>query len=370
MRALSAFSAVFLVFMLAFSFSPAAAAFESSREDDIAKKSGADKLPVGEIISPEEKTGKEKIDIADKIFSVLKKSITGFYKSGLRFFYSLVGVIALSALLLSFKRTSENAAVKAAYEYISVLALAGALFHGLQGLFVFAAQSFDRLCVFMASLLPVTASLYTLGGNFSSGVAGSSSLLMFLTVAEKFSASVLRPLLMAGFVVSVMGALPGSADMRSVTNFLKSVLTTLMAFVFTLFGVVMYFQTIIAAAADNYVFRTVKFASGVFIPVIGNIVGEAARNVSSAVGVVRSTVGAIGLVSISALVLPAVIYVIMHKIFVLMAAMLARLLGLEKESAMLYDVNGFLNILMSLLVGTSVIFIIAVALFIKIGVGD
>ena len=67
------------------------------------------------------------------------------------------------------------------------------------------------------------------------------------------------------------------------------------------------FQTIIAAAADNYIYRTVKFASGVFIPVI-EILSRRQSRVSGG-GVVKSTTEAVGLVTVMSLVLPPVIYV-------------------------------------------------------------
>lgn len=360
---------VFALFILLF-FPLSAYGFDNSTEEDIADKAGVNSLPESEYITKDERQGEAKIDIATKIFDVIKKSLTGFYKNGLKFFYSLLAVIIISAVLSSFRWTSDNTSLKTVFEFVSVLVLSGVMFSGLSSVFEFAARSLNNLCLYMVSLLPVIASLYTLGGNISSGVAGSSALIMFLTVALRFSGFLLKPLLQTGFVISLISALPGSVDMRSVNNFIKNALTTTLSFVFTLFGVVMYFQTIIAAAADNYIYRTVKFASGVFIPVIGNIIGEAAKTVSTAVGVVKSTTGAVGLVTVMSLVLPPVIYVIMYKLFILLAAIISRMLGLEKESVMLYDVNGFMSVLMSILVGTGVIFIIAIALFIRIGVGD
>lgn len=345
-------------------------AYDGADENEIAQLTGADKLPESEYITAGEKTGDTKPDIGKKIFAIAKSSLLKFYKNGVKFFYSLIAVIVVAAALASFKGLNENSSLKTAFEFVSVLLLSGVLFAGLKPIFSFAAQSLDAMCVYMSALLPVTAALYAVGGNISQGVAGSSSLLVFLAVTERFAGALLNPLLQTGFVISIISALPGSTNMRSVSNFLKNAITTLLAFLFTLFGVMMYFQTVIAAAADNYAFRTVKFASGVFIPIIGNIIGEAAKTVAAAVGVVKASVGAVGLVSVAALALPPVVYVIMYKVFVLLAAMIARMLGLEKEAGMLYDVNGFMSVLMSIVVGTGVLFIIAIAMFIRIGVGD
>ena len=355
-------TAIIVCFMV-FLFIPFfASASDESLEEEIVKEAGSEKLTENSENASE--------SLAETVFSLIRHSVSSFVDDGLKYYCCLLSLTVVLSVFSSFKWTSESRVMNNLYEYISILTLASFVFSSLSKVFVYASDSVNRLCLYMASLIPVTASLYTLGGNISTGVASSSSLILFLTLAERFSGVFLMPLLKAGFAASVIPSLPGSSDMRSVSGFLKNMLTTLLAFVFTTFGVVMYFQTVITASADNYAFRTVKFASGVFIPVIGNIVGEAARMVTASVSVVKASVGGAGIVAILSLTLPAVIYVFMYKLFTLLGAMTSRLLGLEKEAGLLYDVNGFLSVLVSLLVGTSVIFIIAAAMFIRIGVGD
>lgn len=356
---ITAFIAIFLLLPL---FLFPACSSDESLEERIEAETGADKL----ISSARD--GAE--SLPGTVFSLLKNSIQTFISDGLGYYCLITSLTVLLSVFSAFRWTSESKVLSNLYEYVSVLTIAACLFSSLSKVFAYASDSVARLCLYMSSLIPVTASLYTLGGSVSSGVASSSSLILFLTVTERFSGAFLLPLLKMGFVSSVIPALPGAADMRSVSGFIKNALTTLLAFVFTLFGVVMYFQTVITASADNYAFRTVKFASGVFIPVIGSVVGEAARTVTAAASVVRASVGGVGLVSILSLTLPAVVYVFTYKTFTLFAAMTARLLGLEKESNMLYDVNGLLSVLAAILIGTSVIFVIAAAMFIRIGVGD
>ena len=352
----TAFIAIFLLFLL---LPLRVSADEASLEERIEAETGADELLDGGTSVP----------LGEKVFGVIRNAFSSFVGDGLHYYCLLMSLILLLSVAASFKWTSGKV-ISDVYEYISVLVLAGCIFTSLSKVFAYSASSINRLCLYMSSFIPVTASLYTLGGSVSAGVASSSALILFLSFSERFSGSFLLPLLRMGFAASVIPALPGSVNMRSVSGFLKNALTTLLAFVFTTFGVVMYFQTVITASADNYAFRTVKFASGVFIPVIGSIVGDAARTVTAAASVVKASVGGVGLVAILSLTLPPIIYVFMFKIFTLLAAMASRLLGLEKESNLLYDVNGFLSVLVSLLIGTAVIFIIAVAMFIRIGVGE
>lgn len=340
--------------LLVFAFP--AAAYESSCEEELARDTGADK-----IVSESSDTG--------GVFDIVVSSVKGAYQNVLRFFCTLLCAVLLSALLAAFASVNGGAP-GTAYSLVSVIAISGTAFSGLSGLFEYVALSITRLCEYMTALIPVTASLCVAGGNSFTGIAASSSLMLFLTLAQRFSAFYLFPLFKTGFAVSVAGSLPGSADLRPAAGFLKSALTFLLTLTFTLFGAVMYFQTVIGAAADNCAFRTVKFAAGAFIPVIGTMIGDAARTVTTAVGTVKAAVGGAGLVAVAAITLPAVIMTAAYKLCVLAAAAFAKMLGLEKGAGMLYDINGLLGLLLALLAGTAVIFTIAVALFIRIGVGE
>jgi len=137
---------------------------------------------------------------------------------------------------------------------------------------------------------------------------------------------------------------------------------------FSIFGFTMYLQTVIASSADNYAYRSVRFASGVFIPVIGNMLGDASRTVLGSIGVIKSVVGAIGVTAVLSVVIPPLVLVLLYKFALLGCAILSRVLGCERESRFLYELNGIMNVLMALVIGVAVVLITAIAVFIRTGV--
>ena len=166
----------------------------------------------------------------------------------------------------------------------------------------------------------------------------------------------------------MVGAIPGSVNLSSVNALVKNTATTVMAFVFTLLGFTLYLQTTVASASDNFVTRSVKFASGVFVPVIGNMLGDASRTVIASVSVIKGSVGTIGMVMILSAVLPPLLIVMLYKLMLLVCSICAKALSCERESALLYDIGSVLGVLMALIAGAGVICIIAMAVFIKTGV--
>ncbi len=344
---------VFVVIMALMSFSQAASAY--GYEQSIAEQTGAAAL--------EEEYGSD-TDFS-RVFSVIRESLEKNWKSVLKSIYIMLAIVLLASVFTAYGGTGTQSS---ALTYASILALSGCAFSVLSSVFAYAAESIASECRYMTAFLPVAAALYTVGGNIARGVAGSSALLMFLSVTSNFSSSFLFPLMQGGFVLSLASALPFGTSLRSVTNLVKNALTTLLAFVFSIFGMVMYLQTVITAASDSFAFRTVKFASGTFIPVIGNMLGDAARTVASSAAVVRASVGGAGIIALLGVILPSVIYTLLYKLGILLCAMAARALGCENESRLLYDINSILSVLLALQLGIGIMLIIAVALFIRIGV--
>ena len=355
-----------VVFVLLNLFSITACAYPNESAESIAEIAGADKLK-SEYLSDEELSGNKNINVFEKAFQIIISTLTDNGITVIKSFGAILGVVILSSVMSAMK-FGNSETLDVACGYISVLALSGVTYSVLYNLFVFVIASMETLTVAMSSLMPIMASLHIFGGTGATGAAGSAGLTLFFSVLSVICTKVLLPLLQISFALCLVGAIPSSVNLSSVTNLVKNTATTVMAFIFTLLGFTLYLQTAVSSASDTYVTRSIKFATGVFVPVIGNMLGDAARTVMASVSIVKGTVGAVGSVIVFSAVLPPIIAVALHKLLLLGCGIIAKSLGCESESRLLYDLMGILNVLLALVSGAGVICIIALAVFIKSGV--
>ncbi len=341
-------------------------AYSDDTAQSIAEEAGADELE-NEFLSADELNGDKNINIFEKAFSII---ISSFQKNGntvIKSFGAVLAVIVLSAAMHSLK-FGESQTLETATAYISILVLTGVTYGVLYNLFVVVIASMESLTLAMSTLMPIMAALHAAGGTAGTGAATGAGLTMFLSVISIICGKVLLPLVRIAFALCIVGAIPGSINLSAVTNLVKNTATTLMAFVFGLLGFALYLQSTVAAASDNYITRSIRFASGVFVPVIGSMLGDASRTVIASASVVKGTVGASGIVMILSVVLPPLIIVILHKLLLLSCAIIAKTLSVERESAFLYDMCGIINVLLALVAGAGAVCIIAMAAFVKSGV--
>ena len=312
-------------------------------------------------LTEEEQNGDAPIVLWDKIGDLLRGGAGDALQSAGVSFASLLGILVLCSLLHALRRLSETTALSEACAFVTAIALSGVSYSLLSDLFESTGQALTAFTEYLSSLLPVSASLLLAGGNASAAAASSAGFSLFLSVVS------LLPFLQISFALSCASALPGTVTLSPISSLLRNTSGLLLAFLFSLLGFLLTMQTSIASAADSAVFRTVRFASGIFIPVIGASLGDAARTIAGSVSVIKGTVGAAGVVVTLAILLPPLLRLFAHRLLLSLCGALAKMLGCEKEGQLLSELGSTLSVLLGLLAGAEAVALLYLSVFVKTG---
>lgn len=298
-------------------------------------------------------------------FSLIFGAFSETGKSVLGHCAGILAMCVTAALINTFRHSFP--VLGEAGEYISILLLSGTVFAAVNSVTTFVEQATLRFSEYLLTLLPVMTTMFVYGGSTGAAVANATSINLFCTVISVICHSVLTPIINVCLILSLTSALPGCSSVQPISNGVKNLAASLTAFIFSVLGFAVSLQTVISAAGDSYATRTIRFASGVFIPVIGNMVGEASRTVISAVAKAKSVIGLGGIAAIMTIVIPPVAVVVLYKIGILFCAAAARIMGCEKEAAFLYDINGIFGVLFAIMLGSSLVGLLAVTVFVCVG---
>lgn len=280
-------------------------------------------------------------------------------------FSLLAGIIILSSVARKICDTTSNAAIATACEYVAVLCTACVMMKVVMNLWDAAGVSINNLNIFMTALLPIMASLYTLGGNVMTATVNNAFMATVFTLIENICAYGMYPVLQLCFGTSLLSCMGKGVDLRGIGAFIKGTFTTILGFMMTIFALIMAYQNQLALASDNAAARTVKFAISNLVPVVGSVMGEAMRAVIGSIGTIKSTVGTISVIVVLFIVLPTVISLLMYKLVLRMASLTAQILGCTSEQLMIDEMNGLIGYVLSLVTVCSVLFIFNITLMIK-----
>ena len=171
-------------------------------------------------------------------------------------------IVLISILLVSF-----NTAVQAGVEII------------------------NAMVNFMHMSLPVLVALLVASGNVTTGAGMQPTLMLMVQVFAAIIKNILIPIVILSTIVSVIDNISEKIQISRLAGFLKNLIGWSLGLILTLFIAIVTLQGAIGAVVDGVTSKTAKFAIGVFIPVAGKYLADAADAVIGCTLLIKNAVG-------------------------------------------------------------------------------
>lgn len=268
---------------------------------------------------------------------------------------SICGILLLSA---SFRALKDGMHISGdtgrALSFCATLVLCLVIVSLQRTRFFEISDFFGYMKTLSAAMLPVMGTLYAMGGNLSAAVANHGMMSAFLALLENVIAVTVMPVAGICLCLGLLDALTGKGHLRSLGALIKRTYTWTFSLLMLLLCGVLGIQSTLAKGSDGLAMRTVRFAAGSFLPVVGGSVSEALRTVAGSVAYLRSVVGAAAVLLLLLSFLPIFLSVLLNRIVFLLGGAMAKLMGCEGEEKLLSELSSvygyFLAVIASLFV--------------------
>ena len=366
MKLFRVFVAVALVFLL---MSPMnAAADEMYKSEDfgvgdivnVLPDDVRERLPRGDVFDGEHFS--EKFS-ADYFFSLIQSAFGAAFSPALKTLCALLGLLIVSSVLSSLRKTLHDDSLSGVFEMVSVLCIMLTLYRVVSSLCNAVSIYLSQLKNIVGAMVPVTIAIGSAGGNISASAVSGSAMMLGLAFVEFIASSGLYPILQICFGFSVASGIGRGFELGALTKLIRGTFVWVLGFVSAVISAVMTFQTSIAARADSLSMRAIKFAASKTVPVVGGIASDAVATVAQSLSLVKGTVGWVGVIIIIVMTLPVIANVILTRLGVLISQTAAEILGLEREGKVLGEMVGLLGFLVAVCVIAALMFIYALAIF-------
>lgn len=258
---------------------------------------------------------------------------------------SVFGVLLLSAVCRAVQTAFRQANVAHAFAFCTSLVILSFLLNRGYETIQNVTDYFSALNTVTAASLPLMGALYAVGGNVSTAVAASSGLTVFMTLLEEGVGKTIVPFCGICLAFATIGSLNPSLRTDTLLGTIKKHYTTCLTFFMMLLLTMLSAQTTLASKSDTLAMRSVKFAAGNLIPVVGGSLSELLRTVGAGVGYLRGTVGICALLLLLLLLLPTLIELFLVRFCWQLSASVADLLGCDHEKKLLEEfasIHGYL----------------------------
>lgn len=281
---------------------------------------------------------------------------------------TLCGILVVAALCSAIKRSVASDALSGALGFCVNAIMFAVILDVLCRQIEMVRNFFDRINSLVYSMIPVLGAVYVSGGSVATATATGGSMYLFLAVSETFCAKTIVPITAICAAIALCRALSPTIDLQSLGNAIKKCYTFALGLIMSLLLLLLASQTALSSAADGIGARAAKMLTASMIPVVGGSVSETLRAAAAGVGYIKTVVGVSGVVLIVILLLPTLVSLLLGRLAFLIASAVGGVLGCDDEVKLLGDIGGIYGCTIAAVSMCSVMFILAMNIFIKTSV--
>lgn len=308
-----------------------------------------------EKISIKEPESISKINIKN-VITYIWNSFTKSLKQPLKM---LGKILAVSIICIFIKNISPNEnSCSDVFSTLCILTVILIISDTISESFESLKNSIDQINNFLTAYIPIYASVAGASGCVLSSGSYSTIMMFICEVMALISSNILIPFLSAVLAFTLVAAINPSLKYGEIAETLKKSIIWLLSISMLLFVGLMTIQGLTGSAADGLAVKAVKFAASSFIPVVGSSVSEAYSTVKGSLGVIRTSVGSIGVIIVFLIVIKPIISIISIKFIIWISKIVNDLFGQKEISDFLKSTNSIISIGLSVIVVYAIVFII------------
>lgn len=216
----------------------------------------------------------------------------------------------------------------------------------------------NAMSSFITKLSPLLMVMLVVSGKSASAAAFHPVLSSAVYIAGVAVEKLMLPICVFSAVLAVSGNIGGDNKISGMCRAVNSVNKWIMSAVITVFTGISTIYGFNAPSLDALSAKTIKFAAGTLVPVVGGFLSDTLETVVSGSRVMKNAVGTAGLISVCVICLIPVIKIGVIHLLLKIAAAISEPLSDRRISSMLWDMSSAVAGIFALVVMTAVLYII------------
>lgn len=218
----------------------------------------------------------------------------------------IIVIILIITIICKISASLENSSISSAVNTIGGLAVVTAVLKPIIGLISSAAGLTQFASGFLLICIPVYTVLLIASGNTAAGASFSYMSMVTGNLIPVISSGFLIPVLNIFLALSVTSAI-STIDLSKLAESIYKFVKWLLVFIVTIFTAIISTGTFLNSNIDAVSAKAAKTLSSSLIPVVGGVIGDSLSVVIGSVSIVKSGVGAFGIIASIVVFLPTVI---------------------------------------------------------------
>ena len=299
-------------------------------------------------------------------FEMLLGIFTGGLSQPLAAGASLLGIMLVCALMNGMKLSFGERQTGSVLGMVGTLCACAVIAPPVISCIQQASTLIEGAGGFLLAGAPVLAGLMLACGQPVSASGWTVFLLAAGNGISLLSSVVLLPVMHIFLAFSLVSAVSPDIRLDSLCGVFAKTVRWVLVLAVTIFTSLLSAQSLISASADGASVKAAKLFAG-FVPVVGNVLGDAMGTVQSCVRLLKSGVGAFGLLAALCIFLPVVAQCLLWIFCCTLCGAAGDLLGQSEITGLLKAASQVLQTLLAIVVSCAVVMLVSAVLIMQGG---
>ena len=370
---------VILVFISSFSLNIKA------EENDVLNKiyenqfkiSGAEKIK--EFIPKESKKHLESIGIhhgkwqeiinlaPEKIFAEIVKIIKEKAALPFKSFLPVLSIMLLSSLIKSIYPNANNKNMEQILNTISSLSVCICIIKPIINCIFSASLVIKTAANFILCCVPITAGIMVISGKPFSAASYNGFIILAGEVICYLSENFIIPFMSVLLGISLISSFSCNLKLDFLCNAVHKIFKNILEFSSAAFLSMFTLEHIVASSGDCLSKNALKLALNSCVPIIGGIISDSLSTVEGCIKLLKSGVGAFGIIAGIVIFLPAFIECFLWISFTNISKGLSDIMEFKRISCLLKSISNIISTMFAILSFSMIILIVSSALMLILG---
>lgn len=302
-----------------------------------------------------------------RLFRDILDALSGAWPSALSLLLRLFGWILIAGIFGQMQNAYVAPQISDAFSFCMTLVFALSLTGSVQSLLTSAANYLSTLTTLSGASAPIAAAVLAASGHLTFAAVTHAALMLIFSLFESAGTFLLMPIVRLSYCLGIVGAVCKEVRVERIAKCVRKIFTVITAFVMLGVSFIIGVQSVLARSADTFSLKTVKFALGNMIPLIGGALSDAISTVNSSLSLIRSAAGGICVAALLMIVLPVIVQLLLHRLVLIVCQSAAEMIGCEREALLIGEVHASLGYILAVVSLTAALFLLVMALVVLMG---
>lgn len=295
-------------------------------------------------------------DIAEKIVSLF----FGGIKENIPIIIRMTIIAIMSGIVLNIVGEKNEIGIFAACSAVAVIAV-----KVFSYAITLATETIDTLVLFISSMMPSVATAVSVTGISAGGAAAMTftAMQIFIHICK----TVLLPMVCVICAFSVSDKVGQTPYLDGITSLLKQVLKWGTGLMITIYSVVVGLQAQASVNLDNLAGKSLKYAVGSFVPVVGSALSDSLDTVIAGAKTVAGAIGIAGIIGVGYICLLPLVNICAVSISIKIAGAIASVSAEKRVFEIINEFSQSVGRVAIILLSVAVMFVISLAILCSLG---